>query len=657
VKSAAVSDRFAAAFYLLLLGACLAVLPIILDLMAPSFTWTIQPQNLASWGDNAWEQEIGRIPWPFVVDGDHGGVTGPPSSLTENGVPLGPPHSGHDDIRRMGGGRYSLWDRSLVFSTNDGTDPRDNGRSYVVTGRTRIGGLAVLWSILGAASAGCLALILRSWPPAATPAGSHGGVNALWRRRGDILIAALPPSLVAIILMLFVPPTLYAFDSASNIAINLDTVPLYGPVYMGLLRLIKYTVHDGRDQITALQAIQHTVTVIGITILSTSYSDKLTIILSSAFATIGGCFCLFSHGISVDALVVGESSALLGIFFRIVRQGPSRVRLILYSVILALLALTRYHFVIFGLALPIHAALGLIGARSEWRLRVRHFISASANAAAGFLIMALALWTVCLALGTHPTLYSGRQGSHRMAEAARLLPADQRSQWIERLAMRTSDPQVQLAIRIMASGPIDWFTSWKTLQRNPALWGRNIDALEDRAFQVFAFALDDPVVRTQWLHQYAQFFGPDDGFWYGEVALSAGAAGILIEPQSRAAYPWLKEAALPADAERWTELDTRAKPWLAPLSRYMALEVPLLATLILSVLALLLPGYEKNGASASLTLLLVMVISFTGITFSNIIQLRHLLPETILVYAAFGNIIAVFLESPPRSRRVTAGPT
>jgi hypothetical protein len=56
--------------------------------------------------------------------------------------------------------------------------------------------------------------------------------------------------------------------------------------------------------------------------------------------------------------------------------------------------------------------------------------------------------------------------------------------------------------------------------------------------------------------------------------------------------------------------------------------------------------------------LLVMVISFAGITFSNILQLRHLLPESILVYAALGNIVAVFLEAPRPVMSVrNAGPT
>jgi MoaA/NifB/PqqE/SkfB family radical SAM enzyme len=45
---------------------------------------------------------------------------------------LGPGNSQHYDIRKLGGGRYSIWGRSLYFSTSDNTDPRRNGRRYTL---------------------------------------------------------------------------------------------------------------------------------------------------------------------------------------------------------------------------------------------------------------------------------------------------------------------------------------------------------------------------------------------------------------------------------------------------------------------------------------------------------------------------------------------
>jgi hypothetical protein len=58
-----------------------------------------------------------------------------PSSaiLLENGIPLpGPANVLHDDIRSLGGGRYSFWKGTVYFSTPDNSDPRTNGRQYVI---------------------------------------------------------------------------------------------------------------------------------------------------------------------------------------------------------------------------------------------------------------------------------------------------------------------------------------------------------------------------------------------------------------------------------------------------------------------------------------------------------------------------------------------
>src|SRR5262249_47929348 len=51
--------------------------------------------------------------------------------LFEDGVPLGPAHAPHDEISSLGQGRFSHWDRSLLFSSSDGMDPRHSGPRYV----------------------------------------------------------------------------------------------------------------------------------------------------------------------------------------------------------------------------------------------------------------------------------------------------------------------------------------------------------------------------------------------------------------------------------------------------------------------------------------------------------------------------------------------
>ncbi len=73
--------------------------------------------------------------------------------LLEDGVPLGPAHALHSDIAVEGGGRYSHWGDSLVFSASDSSDPRTNGRAYHVLLAPARGGVAT--------SAGTAARVLR----------------------------------------------------------------------------------------------------------------------------------------------------------------------------------------------------------------------------------------------------------------------------------------------------------------------------------------------------------------------------------------------------------------------------------------------------------------------------------------------------------------
>lgn len=53
-----------------------------------------------------------------------------PAQLLENGRPLAYPNSPHAEIGVEGRGRFSLWQRHLLFSTSDNSDPRTNGRKY-----------------------------------------------------------------------------------------------------------------------------------------------------------------------------------------------------------------------------------------------------------------------------------------------------------------------------------------------------------------------------------------------------------------------------------------------------------------------------------------------------------------------------------------------
>ena len=53
-------------------------------------------------------------------------------SLLEDGRTLGTAHAQHALIGTKGGGAYSHWGTGLYFSASDNSDPRTNGRRYVV---------------------------------------------------------------------------------------------------------------------------------------------------------------------------------------------------------------------------------------------------------------------------------------------------------------------------------------------------------------------------------------------------------------------------------------------------------------------------------------------------------------------------------------------
>jgi len=53
-------------------------------------------------------------------------------TILEEGRPLGPAHAFHADIVARGAGRYSHWGPGVYFSASDSSDPRTNGRRYLV---------------------------------------------------------------------------------------------------------------------------------------------------------------------------------------------------------------------------------------------------------------------------------------------------------------------------------------------------------------------------------------------------------------------------------------------------------------------------------------------------------------------------------------------
>ncbi|MBI2302833.1 MAG: hypothetical protein HYU66_28335 [Armatimonadetes bacterium] len=94
---------------------------------AEPFEEVLRPQSIG--------HEFGFLYQGSLAHGSPSDVGGGRSELVllEDGKPLGPAHSSHADIRKLGEGRWSHWGSNMVwFSASDNSDPRTNGREYKV---------------------------------------------------------------------------------------------------------------------------------------------------------------------------------------------------------------------------------------------------------------------------------------------------------------------------------------------------------------------------------------------------------------------------------------------------------------------------------------------------------------------------------------------
>jgi glycosyltransferase involved in cell wall biosynthesis len=90
-------------------------------------TWTILPAGVQSESGHCWTVKLPKS-CPYGESGE----SRPTHYLRlfENETELGPALSLHDDIRKIGAGRYSHWGGCLFFSSSDNTSPIANGRRY-----------------------------------------------------------------------------------------------------------------------------------------------------------------------------------------------------------------------------------------------------------------------------------------------------------------------------------------------------------------------------------------------------------------------------------------------------------------------------------------------------------------------------------------------
>jgi hypothetical protein len=109
----------------------------------PVSTQVIDPGAIHADGGNSFQITSALKPeWPLYFEIRSDQIDGSLQStlvISEDGKPLGPPHSYHIEIKEKGSGRYSHWGAAtasvVIFSTSDNSDPRTNGRRYEIAAR------------------------------------------------------------------------------------------------------------------------------------------------------------------------------------------------------------------------------------------------------------------------------------------------------------------------------------------------------------------------------------------------------------------------------------------------------------------------------------------------------------------------------------------
>ena len=133
-----------------------------------------------------------------------------PGVLREDNKPLGPANALHDDIRKLGGGRFSLWHGHVYFSTSDDTDPRSNGRSYQVVA-PYFGHQSALLLKYGTLLLGLAALLLTLLLVARYPDSHARLVRFIW------LLLRLVPLALGLGLLLYLLSALYALGKGESL--------------------------------------------------------------------------------------------------------------------------------------------------------------------------------------------------------------------------------------------------------------------------------------------------------------------------------------------------------------------------------------------------------------------------------------------------------
>lgn len=586
-----------------------------------------------------------RLDWPWELLGDHmRSRQRSPLRLYDEGRLLGPAHAFYDEIVRDGGGAYMHWRNVLIFSTPDQSDPRANQRRYTAQAaavlaigdlqRLALAGLGLL----------CAAGTVWLWQQRQQVVQAvQRNLVHLRRRRWDYALAAAVPSLAAILVAAAIP---YVWnDSDSTIWLIWEWqwafVPQHPPLYPALMALATGLAGHPPGVLWVATTLQLSLSVVALTYLATAFRVRWQILLLSTLGTVGSAAHLYSYGLLTEGLANPWFVLFLGAVLRLHRDGLTRALAAMLIATLLAAALTRHAFLVFAMVPVI--LMGLRGLSRPGTEGWRRLLAAGAALGLMALVVigdALVTQSTCLALDVQCRALTGRTGVYRMQEAYKMVPAEERADWLARLMARAPDPAVAEAIElmVMTSGP--WVGPNAAIAARAHLGGGQADRLMNEGFRAF-WTWPDRFVLAQWRAQLFQaLFGPrrpDEQIGQVAYLLHHSAHSIArvypADPRNTPALAGLA-AADPQTAEVYRLLAQRM-PWRG-LDAALPLTPGPRARLLLLAATLSLAAMYWGRLAGRCELLATLWLGVAGyaiaLTLATVVLPRYLSPLDLLLW-------------------------
>ena len=637
----------------------LDLVAVVASMAAPRMDVTMDKSAIRAVSGHSFEYTVQQARWlpffPYYPQGDT--LSERLASnlvLREDGALLGPAHSLGQDVADTGMGMYSHWDRNLVFSSSDGTDPQFNTHTYSFTYYPVVDRRLLLALLL----ANFALLLSRIWRYLHAIPGYLAGRR---RRIGAYAVAAIPPVAVSAFLFAYLPPTWNGTDSTGFLMYwPLTFVPHYAILYPLLMDTVRRVFGVSGATVLSVQLLQHFLLIASITYLATVGRRVAPMLVLSIAASIGTTLHLYAHGIYTEGLALPFLIFQVGAFIRIVRFGrwwsPAMV---VYSVSLLLEMLTRENFILFGALLPLYGLAGLIAERRALAARLTQILLGAGVCVAVFALGEVALAQYCDRIGRPSTSVFGQQGSYRMVETGSLLSEPDRQRFIERMQAETDDPAVRFAIERMVRNPNPWLATMMEIDASPLMRGRSADEVMNSAFFIYLRKYE-PASMTQLMIELHGYFFPmsANGTWMRPVGLYSyllpySAESIDYFRKSNAIWSQIGSMGY-LDSPliyRYTELLNN------PFVRLLDVISPGLLVVLVCVLVVvgrLLGWARPETGYAAIALVVAAAICALGSALATVTIPRYLAPLNLVLWVGVGLVVADVVGSWVRQAKPAA---